>query len=130
MSDVGTNFVADKFWQFCKLVNIEQVISSVYYHQSNRQAEACIKFIKCMFKKCTDSDRNINMALLQIHVMLLGQGLPSQATLMFNRSVCGIMPIIDHKPLIKDCDDNHHNKLVERQQKIPMIPQQYFHVFP
>ena len=27
------------------------------------------------------------------------------------------MPVIDHKPLIKDCDDDHHNKLIERQQK-------------
>ena len=36
---------------------------------------------------------------------------------MFNRQVCGILPVIDHKPLIKDCDDDHHNKLVERQQK-------------
>ena len=27
------------------------------------------------------------------------------------------MPVIDCKPLIRDCDDDHHNKLVERQQK-------------
>ena len=57
------------------------------------------------------------MALLQIHMMLLGQGLPSLATLMFSREVCSIMPVIDHKPLIKDCDDDHHNKLIDRQQK-------------
>ena len=31
MLDVGTNFVSDKFHQFCKLVNIEQATSSVYY---------------------------------------------------------------------------------------------------
>ena len=57
------------------------------------------------------------MALLQIHLMPLGQGLPSPATLMFSRQVCGIMPVLDCKPLIKDCDDSYHNKLVERQQK-------------
>ena len=28
MSDVGTNFIADRFWQFCKSINVEQVISS------------------------------------------------------------------------------------------------------
>ena len=50
MLDVGTNFVSDKFCQFCKLVNIEQVTSSAYPHQSNGQVEACIKFIKCTFK--------------------------------------------------------------------------------
>ena len=50
MSDVGTNFISDKFWQFCKLVNIEQVVSSAYHHQSNGQVKACIKFIKHTFK--------------------------------------------------------------------------------
>ena len=57
------------------------------------------------------------MSLLQIHMAPLGQGLPSQVTLMFNRPVCGIMPILDHKPLVEDCDDDHHAKLAERQQK-------------
>ena len=66
MLDAGTNFVSDKFHQFCKLVNIEQATLSVYHHQSNGQVEACIKFVKCMFKKCADSGRDINMALLQI----------------------------------------------------------------
>ena len=89
----------------------------MYHHQSNGQVEACIKFIKCTFKKCTDSDRDINMALLQICMMPLSQDLLSPATLMFSRQVCGIMPVIDHKPLVKDCDDDHHNKLIERQQK-------------
>ena len=27
------------------------------------------------------------------------------------------MPVIDQKPIIKDCDDDHHKKLIERQQK-------------
>ena len=51
MSDMGTNFVSEKFHQFCKSVNIEQVTLSAYHHQSNRQIAACIKFIKCTFKK-------------------------------------------------------------------------------
>ena len=117
MSDVGTNFVSDKFHHFCKLVNIEQVTLSAYHHQSNGQVEACIKFVKCMFKKCTDSGRDINMALLQICMIPLGHRLPSLATLMFNRPVHGIMPILDCKPLVEDCDDEHHAKLIERQQK-------------
>ena len=36
---------------------------------------------------------------------------------MFSRQVCGIMPVLDCKPLIKDCDDDHHNKLIDRKQK-------------
>ena len=117
MSDAGTNFVSDKFHQFCKSVNIEQVTLSAYHHQSNGQVEACIKFVKHMFKKCADSGRDINMALLQICTTLLGHRLLSPAMLMFNRPVCSIMPIIDHKPLVKDCDDDCHAKLIERQQK-------------
>ena len=46
MSDAGTNFISEKFQQFCKRVNIEQAISSLYHHQSNGQVRACIKFIK------------------------------------------------------------------------------------
>ena len=50
MSDAGTNFVSDKFKKFCSNLNIEQAVLSLYHHQSNGQVEACIKFIKCMFK--------------------------------------------------------------------------------
>ena len=114
---MGTNFISDKFHQFCKLVNIEQATSSAYNHQSSRQVEGCIKFIKHTFKKCTDSGRDINMTLFQFCMTPLGHSLLSLATLMFNRPVCSIMPIIDCKPLVEDCDDNCHAKIIERQQK-------------
>ena len=57
------------------------------------------------------------MALLQIYTTLLGQGLPNLATLMFNRQVCGIMPVLDQKPIGKDYDDEHHSKLLDWQHK-------------
>ena len=57
------------------------------------------------------------MALLQICMTPLSHGLLSPATIMFNMPVCGIMPILDCKPLVKDLDDDHHAKLTERQQK-------------
>ena len=117
MLDAGTNFISDKFCQFCKLINIEQTTSSAYHNQSNGEVKACIKFIKCTFKKCADSGRDINMALLQICMTVLGYSLPSPAMLMFNRPVCGVMPVIDHKPLVEDCDDDCHAKIIERQQK-------------
>ena len=46
ISDVGTNFVSDKFQKFCNSINIEQAVLSEYHHQSNGQVKACIKFIK------------------------------------------------------------------------------------
>ena len=70
-----------------------------------------------MFKKCTNSGSDINMALFQIQTTPLGHGFPSPATLMFNRPVCGIMPVIYCKPLVEDCDDDHHAKIIKRQQK-------------
>ena len=97
MSDAGTNFVSDRFQQCCKAISVEQAISSVYHHQSNGQDEACIKLIKHTFKKCAESGRDINMALLQKQTTPLGPGLPSLATLLFNRQVRGIMPVLDHK---------------------------------
>ena len=117
MSNVGTNFVLDMFWQFCKSINVEQAVLLTQHHQINGQVETCIRFIKCMFKKCSDSGRDINMTLLQICTTLLGQGLPSPATLMFNRQVDGIMPALDCKPIAQDCDDDHHKTLIDRQQK-------------
>ena len=66
MSDASTNFVSDRFCQFCWSINIEQAVSSAYHHQSNRQVEACIKFVKFTFKKCAIAGGDINMALLQI----------------------------------------------------------------
>ena len=46
MSDEGSNFISDKFRQFCKSMNIEQVASSFYHHQTNSLVEACIKLMK------------------------------------------------------------------------------------
>ena len=117
MSDAGTNFVSEKFQQFYRTINVEQAVSLSYHHQSNRQAEACIRFIKCTLKKCANSGGDINMALLQICTTPVGQGLQSPATLMFNRQVHGIMAVLDNKPVGQDCDDEHHSKLVDRQNK-------------
>ena len=57
------------------------------------------------------------MTLLQLCTTLLGQGLPSLATLMFNRQLCGIMPVLDQKTIGKDCDDKHHSKLLDWQHQ-------------
>ena len=57
------------------------------------------------------------MALLQIHTTPLGPGLLSPATLLFNRQVQGIMPVLDCKPIGQDHDDDHYGKLMDRQHK-------------
>ena len=50
MSDTGTNFVSERFRQFCKSISVEQAVSLAYHHQGNGQVEACIKFIKHTYK--------------------------------------------------------------------------------
>ena len=57
------------------------------------------------------------MVLLQIRTTAVGQGLPSPATLLFNHPVCGIMPVMDRKPINIDNDDEHHKNLMHRQGK-------------
>ena len=62
-------------------------------------------------------DWDIYMALIQICTTSLGQGLLSLAPLLFNCLVCGIMPIIDRKPINRENDDEHHSKLIHRKHK-------------
>ena len=44
--DTGTNFMAETYKNFSRRMNIQQTITSSYYHQSNSQIKACIKFVK------------------------------------------------------------------------------------
>ena len=81
------NFVSEKFRHFSKSINVQQAVSLAYHHQSNGQVKACIKFIKQTFKKCAESGRDKNIALLHLCTMPIGQGLLSLTTIMFNRQV-------------------------------------------
>ena len=64
MSDAGGNFVSKLFNETCTKLNIQQVVSSSYNHQSNGELEACIKFLKCMLKKCIDANADPHIFLL------------------------------------------------------------------
>ena len=44
-SDAGSNFVSQKFREFCRYLNIQLTIFSSYHYQANGQVETCIKFI-------------------------------------------------------------------------------------
>ena len=117
MSDSGSHFVSNKFRTFCKSLNIEQAFSSSDHHQSNGQVEACIKFVKCTLKKWFDSRSDLHIALLQIQMTPLGQGLPSPATMLFNCPIRGIMPITNGLLVGIDNDNEHHKEIINRQTK-------------
>ena len=82
--DAGGNPISEKFEEFCRELNKECAVSPSYYHQSNGQVEACIKLVKHTIRKCQDTNSYIHLALLHIRIMLLGPGLPSTVTLLFN----------------------------------------------
>ena len=67
--------------------------------------------------KCADSGGDIHLVLLQICATPLGLDLPSLATLLFNQQVCGVMPVINRKPIGGDNENEYHSKLVHRQCK-------------
>ena len=96
---------------------MEQAISSSYHHQSNGQVEACIKFVKCTLKKCFDSRSDPHIALLQIQMMPLGQGLPSPATMLTNQPIRDMMPVINRLPVGPDNEEEHHKVLIDRQSR-------------
>ena len=50
VSDTGTNFIYDKFRQFCMQLNIKQVITLSYHYQCTRKVEAFIKITECTIK--------------------------------------------------------------------------------
>ena len=68
-------------------------------------------------KKCFNSGSDIHIALLQIRSTLLGQGLPSPVTLLFNCPIRGIMPVIDKLLINTNNDAKHHTALVNRQYR-------------
>ena len=117
MSDSDGNFISDKF-KTCKSLNLEQAFLSSYYHQSNGQVEVCIRFVKHILKKCFDSRSDAHIALLQMQMTPLGQGLPSPATMLFNCPIRGIMPVINRPLMGIDNDVEHHIVLIKRQTKM------------
>ena len=115
MSDSGGNFISDKFKTFCKSLNIEQAFSSSCHHQSNGHVEACIKFIKHTLKKYFDSRVDPYIALLQICMIPLGQGLPGPATMLFHCPIRGMMSIINRSSVGIDNDQEHYEAIIKRQ---------------
>ena len=73
--DAGTNSVSERFKEFFRWLNIDQVMISSYQYQSNGQIEACIKFMKDTIKKCRKNNNDVNFALLKIRPTLITTGI-------------------------------------------------------
>ena len=70
------------------------------------------------------------MVLLQIRTTPLGQGLLKLVMLLFNHLVCGIMPVIDRKPISVDNDDKHHRKLMQGRAKMTQTMKFHKYLYP
>ena len=46
ITDAGINFISEMFRHFCRGMSIQQSLTSSHHHQSNDQAEACMKCVK------------------------------------------------------------------------------------
>ena len=114
ISDAGGNFISQKFKEFCKKKNLkEQTASLSYHHQNNKQWDKCIKFIKWILRKWTDSNNGTYIALPQIGSTPHGQRLPSPAALLFNSAIRDIMLIGNRQPTNTNNNDYHYEILVE-----------------
>ena len=69
-------------------------------------------------KNGTETNEDIQVALLQTRSTPLEPGLPSPATLLFNCPIWGIMPIINRLQINLDNNDDHYESLVNRQAKM------------
>ena len=112
VSDTGTNSVSQKFENFCKCLSIHHAMSSSYNHQSNRQGEACIKFVKRMIQTCIETNADIYMALLQNRSTPISPRSPSLAMLLFNRPKRGILPKFNR--LLVLCNNNESQTTPDR----------------
>ena len=58
-----------------------------------------------------EENDNINLALLQIGSMPVRPGLPSSATLLFNRPIRSLMPKVSRTSTKYNQDEDNQNKL-------------------
>ena len=80
--------------------------------------------------KCLDTNRDIHLALLQIWSVLIGAGLPSPATMLFNRLIESLSPEMNRDPINVNNDNLYcealetclrKNDAVKDTQKDPPI---------
>ena len=62
-------------------------------------------------KKCIDTNKYVNLSLLQVRSMPIGHGLLSPATILLNRLVTGLLHIIHRMPILYDYDNEHFDVL-------------------
>ena len=91
VSDGGPQFISKEFQNFTLEWGIQHNLSSPYHPQSNGKAEAAVKTIKGMMKKCLQENSNQYLALLELR-NTPRQDTPSPAQIMFGRNLDTQLP--------------------------------------
>ena len=90
MSDNGPPF-QQSFATFCTKYNMQHVTSSPYHPQANGLAEAAVKSMKMLIKKCDETGENFHLALLEWRNTPREDGFsPAQA--LFGRRQKSLLP--------------------------------------
>ena len=103
-----------EIWKIFKWLSIHHAASSSQNHQSNGQAEACIRFDKRTKTKV------IRVMHIYIYFFVTDDintdqpGLPTPATLLFNRPTRGIVPRFSRSPVLCNNDKSNLTLLVNR----------------
>ena len=111
VSDAGMNFVSQQFKDFCRCLNIDQIVTSSYHHQNNGQVKACFRFVKCTIKKCRQTNNDVHFTLLQITSTPTSAWLPSPAMMLLKRPIRALLPQIDREPINVNNDDEYYEAL-------------------
>ena len=69
------------------------------------------KICEMHYPKLFDNNNDINLTLLQIGLMPIGTGLPSPATLLFNRPIRALLPQMNREPININADEEHYKAL-------------------
>ena len=86
-------------------------MSSSYTHQSNGQVKVCIKFVDHTMKKYFYTNKDVNLALLQISSAPFGHGVPSLATILSNRLIRDVLPTTNRMSKLYNYHDEYYDAL-------------------
>ena len=127
VSDNGSQYKSYLFRKFAKEWDFQHNTSSPRYPQSNGLAEASVKTVKNMMKKCIESNKDIVQGLLTIRNTPLPCG-SSPAQLLMNRQLNDNLPRL---PAKMDTDKPaQRNLMAERTAQKKQHDKKIFHNLP
>ena len=122
--DDGPEF-RDKFVAWLRQIGCKSEVSSAYNPASNGLAEAGVKNVKALLKKCLDSKECFETALAEFRIAPREDGY-SPAELFYRRQVRGLLPELPCKVNVtaaeKARDKTQENYTVQRQNRSPSKP--------